>query len=378
MNTAKLSKLSHDLQTHLGTKLKAAWSKQTVLHESYLTPTEAESISDRIIDIVTLTGIRSECIRLSHHGSAVPTLDYVKPGQVGAWTVPDLIDHHRLTTIINEKQATLLVDGLDLYDDDFASLREALSFHFNSTVDLSAILTPRWTKGLSIHIDSEDVIVLQLKGTKDWNIHQPVDFTFHQGRGIQRAELTRKERAVRLQAGDLLYVPRGAPHVAASGGEGSIHLAIAIERPTFSSLVKGSQHDSPIPGEVGYGRAAHSQFLKSTTHLDNDNKMEPISATNQYTSSVIAAKSLRSLIGPLNKEAFFTATTDLTVSDSNKGSVTFAVNGKQVSIPKAHAEPLRIVAAGKPLPATSVSNANSVYLDQLIRLGLVNVVTDTK
>lgn len=378
MSTTSLLKLTGDLQNQLGNDLRTAWSKRTLLHKSYLSCDDAEAISDRIMDIVALPGIRSECIRLAHRGGAVPTLDYVKVGQIGAWTIPDLIDHKRLHSIITKRRATLLVDSLNLYDRDFATLQVALSNHFDSIVDLSAILTPRWSKGLSIHIDSEDVVVIQLKGTKDWNVHQPVNFSFHHGRGIEQTDLTRRERSVRLRPGDLMYVPRGAPHVAASGEEGSVHLALAIERPTVSSLIKRSQHDHPIPGKAGYGHVCHEQLLKNARFFTSEVSLNSTNAIEKNLHPAMVARSLRSLTGPLDEKAQFEAVDGFILSDSDYGSIVATVGSTQVRVPVECAAPLRILATGNRVCASSVSDTDSVYLDQLIRLGLVNVVTSTQ
>lgn len=377
MSTASLLELIGDLQTQLGNDLRAAWSKRTLLRESYLSQNDAEAIANNIADIVALPGIRAECIRLAHRGGAVPSLDYVTKGRVGAWTVSDLIDHKRLNSIITERSATLLMDGLNLYNMDFAALREALSNHFDSTVNLSAILTPRWSKGLSIHIDDEDVIVVQLKGTKDWNIHQPVDFSFLRGRGIEREELTNRERSVRLRPGDLMYVPRGAPHVAASGGEGSVHLTIIIERPTISSLIEKTQHDYPVPGE-GYGREYHTQLLKKALSLSDETDPELNEVIDDSVSPAMVAQTLRALTEPLAGENQFEAAEGLVLSNSDDGSIIAAAGSTQMRVPAGNAEPLRALAAGNRVNASSVSNADSVYLDQLIRLGLINVVTFTR
>ncbi|WP_342318732.1 JmjC domain-containing protein [Corynebacterium mayonis] len=380
MSTASFLKLIGDLQTQLGDNLRSAWSKRTLLCENYIAQVDAETIADCIADIVALPGIRAESIRLAHRGSAVPSFEYVTTGRVGPWSVSDLIDHNRLSSVITERNATLIVDGLDLYDVNFATLHEALNSHFDSIVNLSAILTPRWSKGLSIHIDDEDVIVLQLKGTKDWNIYHPVNFSFLRGRGIEREELTARERSVRLRPGDLMYVPRGAPHVAASGGEGSMHLTIAIERPNLSTLIEKSQYDYPIPGD-GYGRAYHMQLLRTVLSVSGGINPDPERVIDDSISPAKVASTLRALTGPLAEDIYFEAVEGFALSassNSDDGWIVAAVGSTQLHVPSVNAEPLRSLAAGDRVHANSVSNPDSVYLDQLIRLGMIDVVNITR
>ncbi|MBG9288235.1 JmjC domain-containing protein [Corynebacterium belfantii] len=376
MSAASILKLIGDLQTQFGDNLRTTWSKRTLLCENYISQVNAETIADSIVDIVALPGIRAESIRLAHRGSAVPSFEYVTTGRVGPRSVSDLIDHNSLSSIITERNATLIVDGLDLYDVNFATLRETLNNHFDSTVNLSAILTPRWSKGLSIHIDDEDVIVLQLKGTKDWNIYQPVNFSFLRGRGIEREELTARERSARLRPGDLMYVPRGAPHVAASGGEGSMHLTIAIERPNLSALIEKSQYDYPVTGD-GYGREYHAQLLRNVLSVSGGINPDLERIIGASISPAKVAQTLRALTGPLAEDTYFEAVEGFVLSassNSDDGWIVAAVGSTQLHVPAGNAGPLRTLAAGGRVHANSVSSSDSVYLDQMIRLGMIDVV----
>lgn len=369
-----LLNLLTDLKEDLGEEITTVWSERTYLSQSYLEHDAASACADRITDIAALPGIRSECLRVSYRGGAVPDIDYLDAGRVGAWTAPDLVDHKRLRSII-ERGATLVVDGLHLYDREFEDLRSGLEEHFDSHVEVSAFLTPRWSKGLSIHIDDEDVIVVQLKGTKDWNVHRPVSFDFRHGRGIAPEELTDRERWVRLHPGDLLYIPRGAPHMAATGSAGSLHLTIAVERPTLGLLLARSSLDVMVPSTVGFGADAHKEFLRGASF---DTQHRPSSTDNALGEHELS-KSLRSMTDPLDSRTVLVAAEQLAAAvDTGHGVITFTAGASKMSVTFRYSSALQALLNGDRVRTGDIDDAESLYVDQAIRLGLVNVVAHTQ
>lgn len=80
-------------------------------------------------------------------------------------------------------------------------------------------LAPARAQGFLRHGDSHDICVMQVRGSKTWQIY-----------GELEAELT-------LQAGDLLYVPLGTEHSVHTGESASIHLSLGLEPVCGSDLM---------------------------------------------------------------------------------------------------------------------------------------------
>ena len=89
------------------------------------------------------------------------------------------------------------------------------------------------------------MLILQIQGSKIWHLYTGVDIPPH--------EMQRRDKAVptdglptptdlRIEAGDLLYVPRGLVHAADSDAEQSIHLTVGIHAPTALTLAIGALH----------------------------------------------------------------------------------------------------------------------------------------
>lgn len=135
------------------------------------------------------------------------------------------------------KGHSVVIDYLEDSWPPVTPLVKALSESFNAQVGVNMYLTPKGSKTFPVHIDDHDVLVLQVEGEKIWRLHElkrlPVmllnykkDLSSSQDNGAllkapQIAEL-------RLQPGDVLYVPRGMPHCAVARDATSLHLTISI------------------------------------------------------------------------------------------------------------------------------------------------------
>ena len=84
--------------------------------------------------------------------------------------------------------------------------------------------------GLAPHFDDHDAFILQLEGSKEWRLYgfaaeQPL-----RGRhfDIDASLLGEPSQTLCLEAGDLLYVPRGLVHQAHATDTSSLHLTLGV------------------------------------------------------------------------------------------------------------------------------------------------------
>lgn len=108
--------------------------------------------------------------------------------------------------------------------------------HFREQVGLGLITSFGTRSAFKRHFDQEDLLIVQLEGSKDWRFYgEPVP-----GPALQRAagELpTEISATVTMQPGDVLYVPAGQTHeCTASGARGDL---VAFTRiiPTDNMLI---------------------------------------------------------------------------------------------------------------------------------------------
>jgi len=139
---------------------------------------------------------------------------------------------------------TIVLDGVDQYVRPFGMLARALEVELNFATQVNAYVTPPQSSGLVPHYDDHDVLILQLQGSKTWHLYLGAD---RPPREIQRdtdkavdLESLPTPMDLSLEAGDVLYVPRGRVHAAETLSEQSVHLTVGIHAPTVLMLAIGA------------------------------------------------------------------------------------------------------------------------------------------
>jgi ribosomal protein L16 Arg81 hydroxylase len=139
---------------------------------------------------------------------------------------------------------TIVLDGVEKYVRAVGTMAHSIEVELNFPTQVNAYITPPGETGLAPHYDDHDVLILQVQGSKIWHLYLGVD---RPPRESQRetdkavdAEGLPAPTDVCLEAGDVLYVPRGRVHCAETTSEQSIHLTVGIHAPTVLMLAIGA------------------------------------------------------------------------------------------------------------------------------------------
>lgn len=134
---------------------------------------------------------------------------------------------------------TIVLDSVERYARPIASLAHSIEVELNFATQVNAYVTPPHSQGLIPHWDDHDVLILQMKGSKIWHLYHGADVPPQEMRlrkAIDTAALPSPTDLV-LEAGDLLYVPRGRVHAAEATAESSVHLTVGIHAPTVLTVL---------------------------------------------------------------------------------------------------------------------------------------------
>jgi ribosomal protein L16 Arg81 hydroxylase len=139
---------------------------------------------------------------------------------------------------------TIVLDGVEQYVRAVGTLARSLEVEMNFPIQVNTYITPPASTGLVPHYDGHDVLILQIQGSKTWHLYIGADIP---PREIQRdmdkavaIEGLPVPTELRLEAGDVLYLPRGRVHAAETNSEPSIHLTVGIHAPTVLMLAIGA------------------------------------------------------------------------------------------------------------------------------------------
>jgi hypothetical protein len=131
--------------------------------------------------------------------------------------------------------ASLIANDVLTIHEPLMRIGETLSRTFAASIGANIYCSFQGVQAFGTHFDNHDVIVVQTGGTKVWNLyggradnpveHLPDDAAtrrwFEQSRGKLMQQVT-------MQAGDVLYLPRGWYHDALATDGPSLHVTFAI------------------------------------------------------------------------------------------------------------------------------------------------------
>lgn len=159
---------------------------------------------------------------------------------------------------------TIILNGLEQYVRAIASLSHSIEVELNFPTRVNGYITPPESTGFEPHYDPHDVLVLQIQGSKVWRLSDDAAVPPHE---IHRREGVAGDiglpSELRLEAGDVLYLPRGRVHVAETTSEQSVHLTVGIHAPTVLTLITHALHSLSLRDDRLHARLP-------PRHLDDD------------------------------------------------------------------------------------------------------------
>jgi len=194
---------------------------------------------DDVDRFVSSSSPRLPTFRLVRDGRPLDPARYTRTARVGGQAVPGMGDPGRIFDEFRSG-ATIVFQGLHRSCPSLTRFCRALELELSHAVQANAYVTPAGSRGLGVHYDTHDVFVLQLAGTKQWSIHDPVltDPLPSQPWKGTAADAGEPCLSVRLVAGDCLYVPRGFLHSATAQAELSAHLTIGVVTTTWHDVLR--------------------------------------------------------------------------------------------------------------------------------------------
>ena len=197
--------------------------------------------------------------------------------------------------------STIKIMDLGRFNPNIKHLENDIRNYFNTDIAINMYLTPPNSQGFKYHYDRHDVFILQIEGSKDWKIYEPpVKLPIEKvvGRGsLFKLKLPfddeyggfidlsgKKVNEIRIQSGDMFFIPRGFIHEAKTSGELSMHLTVGLYEITwYEALINTLAYTYP-----------HNELLRKSLPprfanrlLANDAVADEIDKMSKEISSII-------------------------------------------------------------------------------------------
>lgn len=165
-----------------------------------------------------------EQLKLVRDRDHIPPESVMRPGADGR----PRINSARLAERL-EDGFTVVFDGIELRHRPSNRLAALFEAAFGCAVNINGYLSAQPVPSFGSHWDDQEVVIIQLIGSKDWSVEEPVALSMHKDvHGTSTSG--RPVWAGTLQVGDCLYVPRGWGHYVTAPSGLSFHYTITIPR----------------------------------------------------------------------------------------------------------------------------------------------------
>jgi ribosomal protein L16 Arg81 hydroxylase len=163
---------------------------------------------------------------LNYHNLTEPDLRFSKEGQ----SLPNTHDPQDWSDRLRQG-ATLIVNGVHQRIPSVAKLAAELRDDIGCETHVNLYCSPADQRGFDCHYDTHDVLILQIEGEKKWFVYKATlpypTAEMPSSKQDQPTESPYLECV--LQAGDVLYIPRGHWHYAIACEQPSLHLTLGLE-----------------------------------------------------------------------------------------------------------------------------------------------------
>ncbi|XP_056322992.1 ribosomal oxygenase 2 [Danio aesculapii] len=218
------------------------WERQPlVLHRS------DAALAGYYGSLFPLSGLRQLCSRGLQYGTDINTCRCVR-GQKRLLNRAGAVDFRLLERDFLEKKATVQFHQPQRFQDELWRIQERLECFFGCLVGSNVYITPAGAQGLPPHYDDVEVLILQLEGQKHWRLYEPTVPLAREYSLEPESRIGAPTHDFILQAGDLLYFPRGTIHQAdtPAGAGHSTHLTLS----TYQNMSWGDLLLDLMPGYV--------------------------------------------------------------------------------------------------------------------------------
>lgn len=129
---------------------------------------------------------------------------------------------------------SLIIDSLDRIHPGIRSATDDVMRMVDETASCNLFVTFDDSQAFDSHFDEVDTFVVQVLGTKHWQVHGPSEEhplpEYGDSDPARCPDTVLFEKT--LEPGDVIHVPRGWWHTVRGGGESSLHLTFAFTRRT--------------------------------------------------------------------------------------------------------------------------------------------------
>ncbi|CAH2008944.1 unnamed protein product [Acanthoscelides obtectus] len=168
------------------------------------------------------------------------------------------------------------------YDQRVYAVLAALQEYFGCMAGANVYLTPPGSQGFAPHYDDIEAFVIQLEGRKHWKLYKPKGsgvLARYSSPNLKYEELGKPFMEVTLNAGDMLYFPRGTIHEGRTDEDShSFHITISVyQHNSYADLLENVLPDAlkkAAQENIEFRQGLPLNFLKHLGYVNKEKSSE--------------------------------------------------------------------------------------------------------
>jgi len=184
-----------------------------------------------------------------------------------------------------QEGATLILNGVHKLLPEIAQFTSELRYDFGYSTQVNAYCSWPGRQGFSSHYDTHEVFILQIDGTKKWQVFtDTIKYPLPEQKSSSLVPPQGEpDLSCILNPGDVLYIPRGYWHYALTLDEPSLHLTLGVHCQTgihFLEWLVSELHQQeewrkslPLRTETAPVEASIEQLIEKLNKYLTDNKI---------------------------------------------------------------------------------------------------------
>lgn len=291
---------------------------------------------------------------------------------------------------------TLVVNNLGRLWEPVAQFAAALTEELHHPVDVNLYYTPPGSQGFEAHYDVMDAFILQLEGSKIWEVREAAAFLplADEHVPVHPDNLPPLAFEEELEEGGVLYIPRGHVHSARTADTASLHLTVGIQAVTwidlFASAMSAARQDGRfrealppgfLHGAPGLEERFRELLAELPRYLSLESSLSHLAENSVVSHPAPTGDDLLKLEGDLGPSSVLSHRQGVLCRTlEGPGHAGIQYSGGKIVGPAKIAPALRYIAANRRFSASSLpgdlnDRERLVLLRRLVRDGLLAVET---